>query len=196
MKILGISGSLSDHSKTALAVQTALEHAGELHEEVDIALAALSDYDLVFCDGRDPANYKGDSRILLDKIAEADAYIIGSPIYRGTYTGALKNLFDLIPNDALEGKVVGIVATGGSAHHFLAIEHQFKPIFGFFNAHVIPSGVYANNAHFQDGKLTDESIINRLHKLGNETVTLSRKLEQPYEGPDRPHIEREALTES
>lgn len=102
-------------------------------------------------------------------------------------------LFDLIPNDALKGKVVGIIATGGSDHHYLSIEHQFKPLFGYFNAYTIPGGVYANNTHFSNGELVDENILNRLKKLSKETVRLSSLLNQNYKGPDQPLIKRESL---
>lgn len=196
MTILGISGSLSKSSKTELVVRKTLEFASGQGESVITELMSLSDYSLQFCDGRNPDLYEGDSRTVLDKIAKADAYIVGSPIYRGTYSGAFKNLFDLIPNNVLEGKVIGIVATGGSDHHFLAIEHQFKPLFGYFNAYTIPGGVYASNRHFSDGGLINEEIISRLNRLAEETVRLSTRLNQTYSGPDYPAIERETLTES
>lgn len=196
MTILGISGSLSKSSKTELVVRKALEFANNHGESIKTDLVSLSEYSLRFCDGRNPDLYEGDTRTVLDKIDEADAYIVGSPIYRGTYSGAFKNLFDLIPNGALEGKVIGIVATGGSDHHFLAIEHQFKPLFGYFNAYTIPGGVYANNTHFGNGELLDENILNRLKKLSRETVRLSSLLNQNYKGPDQPLIERESLQHS
>ena len=196
MTILGISGSLSESSKTESVVRKALEFANNQGESVKTDLVSLSDYSLRFCDGRNPDLYDGDTRIVLDKIDQADAYIVGSPIYRGTYSGAFKNLFDLIPNDALKGKVIGIVATGGSDHHYLAIEHQFKPLFGYFNAYTIPGGVYASNRHYSDGDLFDEEIISRLNRLAEETVRLSIRLNQTYRGPDYPTIERKSLTES
>ena len=193
MKLLGISGSLSKHSKTGIAVNKALEFAKEFDESLETELVSLSDYDLVFCDGRNPDLYIGDTRRLIDKVTDADVYIIGSPIYRGTFTGALKNLFDLIPNDALKGKAVGIIATGGSNHHFLAIEHHFKPIFGYFNAYTVPAGVYVNNSHYNNGELTDTEILERLEKLSNQTVRLSALLKRPFNGPDQPEIKRESL---
>lgn len=193
MTILGISGSLSRQSKTELVIQKALEFASGRDKSVHTDLISLSNSNLVFCDGRNPDEYTGDTRTVLDKIADADAFITGSPIYRGTYSGAFKNLFDLIPNDALKGKVVGIIATGGSDHHYLSIEHQFKPLFGYFNAYTIPGGVYANNTHFSNGELVDENILNRLKKLSKETVRLSSLLNQNYKGPDQPLIKRESL---
>lgn len=196
MKLLGISGSLSKISKTELAVKKALDFAAENDRDLETDLVSLSSAGLVFCDGRNPVHYEGDTRVVIDKIIEADAIIAGSPIYRGTFSGAFKNLFDLIPNDALKGKAVGIVATGGTNHHYLAIEHQFKPLFGYFKAYVVPGGVYANNTHFSDGKLTDQDILNRLEKLSQETVRLSTRLNQSYVGPALPEIKRKSLQTS
>lgn len=193
MKILGISGSLSRQSKTELVVRKTLQFISEENDSVQTDLISLSDKNLLFCDGRNPDHYEGDTRIVLDKITEADAYIVGSPIYRGTYSGAFKNLFDLIPNDALKGKVIGIIATGGSDHHYLAIEHQFKPLFGYFNAYTIPGGVYANNGHFSNGELSNRDILNRLKKLSDETLRLSAQLNQSYAGPEQPEIKRKSL---
>lgn len=196
MKLLGISGSLCRRSKTELAIRHTLEFASEFEPGLETDLVSLSGVNLVFCDGRNPDSYEGDTRSILDKITAADAVIAGSPIYRGTFSGAFKNLFDLIPNDSLKGKAVGIVATGGSAHHYLAIEHQFKPLFGYFNAYTVPAGVYATNRHFENGSLTDEEIQRRLRKLAEETVRLSIRLNQTYTGPERPNIKREALSVS
>lgn len=196
MKLVGISGSLGKYSKTEIAVKTALEFAAASFSDAETELISLSEFDLGFCDGRNPDSYKGDTRTVIDSITAGDAFIIGSPIYRGTYSGAFKNLFDLIPNDALQGKAVGLLATGGSDHHYLAIEHQFKPLFGYFNAYVVPGGVYANNTHFSDGRLADEGILRRLEKLANETVRLSGLLGQVYKGPAPPVIKRETLKAS
>lgn len=196
IKLLGISGSLSRASKTETAVQKALIVANEQDQSIDTELVALSRYDMIFCDGRNPDHYEGDTRAVIDKIAAADALIVGSPIYRGTFSGAFKNLFDLIPNDALEGKAIGVIATGGSYHHYLAIEHQFKPLFSYFKAYTVPAGVYATNDHFSEGLLTDSTLIQRLKNLTEETVRLTSLLNQNYKGPGHPAIKREALTES
>lgn len=196
MKIIGISGSLSQHSKTEITVQKALDLIGEQDQTIQTELITLSTYNLVFCDGRNPDNYEADTRTVIDKIIAADALIVGSPIYRGTFSGAFKNLFDLIPNDSIRGKAVGIVATGGSDHHYLAIEHQFKPLIGYFNAFSIPGGVYANNSHFNNGELTDLNILERLEKLAKETIRLSTLLNNSYDGPAELTIKRESLQES
>ncbi len=191
MKLLGISGSLTPTSRTVEVVRLVLEGARRTDPEVETELLDLRDYDVAFCDGRDPATYTGDTRTVIDLVAEADAYVIGTPSYRGSYTGALKNLFDLVPNDAPQGKVAGLVLTAGSDHHFLAIEHQLRPLLSFFQILTVPGAVYAQNAHFTDGRLTDETIRQQCRTLSETIVDLwSARNHNPATGPAYPVIRR------
>ncbi|MDC3412131.1 NAD(P)H-dependent oxidoreductase [Aquibacillus sp. 3ASR75-11] len=196
MKIVGISGSLTPRSKTFITVEKALNFAEKSEHNVETELINLRDYHLQFCDGRDPSTYEGDTKQLIDKIVEADALIVGSPIYRGSISGALKNVFDLIPNDSLRGKVIGFIATGGTYHHYLAIEHQLKPLAGYFKAHVIPGNVYAHNQHFENKQLVDKEIITRLKELGETVVTFHDRLNREAVGAHQPSIPRKSLLDS
>lgn len=194
MKLLGISGGLS--SKTLIAVEKTLEYAKHYDSSIDVEAVSISEYDIQFCDARDPAKYEGDSKLIIDKVIEADALLMGTPMYRGTYTGLLKNMFDLIPNDALAGKPVGMIATGGSDHHYLALEHEMKPLLGFFYAHVIPGHVYANNSHYSNRDLVDEGILDQLDQLGRAIVNFARIIPSDtmsIVGPMGPSIQRKSL---
>ncbi|TFE00121.1 MULTISPECIES: NADPH-dependent FMN reductase [Jeotgalibacillus] len=190
MKILALSGSLSG-SKTYTIIREAAEYAKE-KEDVEVELVNLSELTVQFCDGRDPSKYEGETAWLIRQFIEADSFIIGTPIYRGSLTGALKNVFDLIPNDALKGKVIGFVATGGTYHHYLAIEHQLNPLASYFRAHIVPGGVYAHNDHFTSGVLTDEDIHHRLRKLAHSVVTISQSLKDHQTALEQPVIPRQA----
>ncbi|MBW0101833.1 NADPH-dependent FMN reductase [Pseudonocardia sp. KRD291] len=195
MKVLGISGSPSVASKTLMAVQIAVEHAGS-YPDVSAEVLNLRDHDVVFSDGRDPAAYEGDTRAVIDRVVAADALIVGTPMYRGGYTGRLKNLFDVLPNDALEGKPVGLVATGGTDHHFLAIEHELKPLVGFFRAYAVPGAVYANNGHFAGGELVDDGIREQLRRLSATVVEFAARMPRELVGTDYPKIPRKSLNDA
>lgn len=192
MKLLGISGSLTPTSRTVEVVRLVLDGARRADPEVEPEVLDLRAYDMAFCDGRDPAGYTGDTRAVIDLIAAADAYVVGTPSYRGSYTGALKNLFDLVPNDAPHGKIAGIVLTAGSDHHFLAIEHQLRPLLSFFQILTVPGAVYAQNAHFTDGTLTDDTIRRQCQTLGEAIVDLWRARHPGAAGggPAYPEIRR------
>ncbi|WP_226367731.1 NADPH-dependent FMN reductase [Pseudonocardia sp. ICBG162] len=194
MDLLAISGSPSDPSKTALLLELAVARAAA-HDGVSAELLALRDHDVVFSDGRDPADYTGDTRAVIDRVVAADALVVGTPMYRGSYTGRLKNLFDVLPNDALAGKPVGLVATGGTDHHFLAVEHELKPLVGFFRAWAVPGAVYANNTHFTGGDLTDDGVRERLHDLADAVVAFAQAVPRGAAGPAAPDIPRRSLRE-
>lgn len=100
-------------------------------------------------------------RDVLDKVVNADVLVVGSPTYKGSYTGLFKHFFDLLDPAALRGKPVLLLATGGGERHALIVEHQLRPLFGFFEALALPTGVYATDKDFADGVLVSEAIRKR-----------------------------------
>lgn len=176
MKLLGLSGSPAKNaaSRTLNAVKQSVEYAHQQDSSIQMETINIRDLDIVLCDGRDPALYEDDTKTLIDKIVAADALILGTPVYRGSYTGILKNVFDVIPNDALVGKPVGIVVTGSTQHHYLAIEHEIKPLLGFFHAHALPGGVYLTPEHYNDNVLVDEGAMERLNQLATAIVQFAK----------------------
>ena len=107
-------------------------------------------------------------------VETADLLVIGTPVYRASYTGALKHLFDLVRHDALAGKPVILTATGGSHLHGLVTEHQLRPLFGFFNALSLPTAVYATEADFRDYRIVNPAINDRIERAVTEAVGLFR----------------------
>lgn len=60
---------------------------------------------------------------LATAIAEAEVVFLVSPIYNGSYSGALKNALDCMLGDALEGKQVVLVSVGSDATGLLPCLH-------------------------------------------------------------------------
>ena len=58
---------------------------------------------------------------LLQQIENADGLLIATPVYKASFSGALKTVLDLLPERALAHKVVLPMATGGSIAHMLAV---------------------------------------------------------------------------
>jgi FMN reductase len=99
---------------------------------------------------------------VVEAVEGADAIIAISPVYKGSYTGLFKHLIDFLDQDALLGRPVVIGATGGGHRHALIVEHQLRPLFGFFSAHTIPTVVYASEGEFIEGKIVDEVLLSRI----------------------------------
>lgn len=179
LKLLAINGSLTPPpSRTRVVLDVALAAVRAADYTVETDVLELRDFNLEFCDGRPLDHYNDDTQRALAMVAAADVYLVATPIYRASYTGALKNFFDLIPNDPdgsdpLRGKVVGLLATGGSYHHFLVLEHQLRPLFGFFGVHTVARAVYASSQDFDVAKQPKGKLIDELEQLGREVVSLA-----------------------
>lgn len=178
MKLLGISGTITG-SKTLAVVEEVLDSIKNTYPEVEVEILDLKKYDIQFCDGRDPATYTGDTKKVIDMIASSDFYVIGTPIFNGSFTGVLKNLFDLVPVSAFRNKVMGFVATGGTYQHYLVIENQLKPIAGYLRAYVAPGYVYVKDDQFNEKKeIIDSEVLNRIANLANEVVFMQKALKE------------------
>ncbi len=55
-------------------------------------------------------------------------------------------------------------ATGGGEKHALVIEHQLRPLFGFFEAATLPTGVYASGADFASGVPASPPLLARIDR--------------------------------
>jgi len=183
--LLGIVGSVSADSRTRTAVEVALDAAADRHD-VETEVLHLADYDLATADGRGIDNYEGDTAEALELVVvEADAYVVGTPVYRGSYgRGALKNLLDMVPRGQWQGDVapssnaaVGLVATGATDHHFLAVDQELRPSVRVLRRAHGRGATYASGDDFEDGELVDEEIRERLATLGEATVELSAAID-------------------
>lgn len=100
----------------------------------------------------------------LKNIADADFIIAASPIYKGSYSGLFKHIFDLLDPAALAHKPVLLAATGGSQRHTLTLEHQFRPLFTFFQAETLPLAIYGNDTDFTNYKVSSPELLSRISR--------------------------------
>lgn len=103
MKVLAINGSPRKEWNTALLLNKALE--GAASREAETELVHLYDLDYKGCtscfacklkNGKSYGNcaYRDDLTPVLKKAAEADALVLGSPIYLGAVTGEMKSFLE------------------------------------------------------------------------------------------------------
>ena len=156
-KLTAVLGSVTPPGRLlkALVTVAAAAKAGDPALEVDIV--NLADVRIAFADGRAPEAYGDDTAAVVKRLAAADIVVLASPVYRASFTGALKNLLDHLPVEALMGKPCGIIAMGATAHHFLGVEWHLRDVLTWFGAVVPPTGVYLSSADFVDGNLVDSA---------------------------------------
>ncbi|MDO9169701.1 MAG: NAD(P)H-dependent oxidoreductase [Methylobacter sp.] len=124
-------------------------------------------HDLIFGAGEN----NPDLNKVVDQLEQASGAIIVTPIYKAAYSGALKALLDLLPQQAFAGKVVLPIATGGSQKHLLAIAYALKPVLYALGAIHVLSGLYVSDDQIKkDGSghlILNDGLASRLgtHKL-------------------------------
>jgi FMN reductase len=143
-KLVVVTAGLSQPSSTRLlADRLAQATAGAADEELDITVVELRDlaHDITnhLLTGFPPAAL----RAALDAVAAADGLIAVTPIFTASYSGLFKSFVDVLEKDALIDKPVLLAATGGTARHSLALEHEMRPLFAYLRAATVPTAVFA-----------------------------------------------------
>ncbi len=167
-KLVAIAGSPSPDSRTRILVTNVLE---SIAQETGGSTSIMDIADLVqslAVRTRDEASPR--LEYALRSVEEADLLVVGSPVYKGSYTGLFKHFIDLIDYKALAGVPVALLAMGGSDRHALVIDHQLRPLFSFFNAHTLPTGVFVSDSASVDGQIQDPAIRKRPSILVHEGV--------------------------
>jgi FMN reductase len=181
--LLLIVGAATPPGRLAAAIATAAEAARAHDGDIVPDILNLAETPIEFCDGRPLDAYSGATRHAVARIASAAAVLIGAPVYRASFPGVLKNLLDIAPVEALQGKPVGIVAMGGSPHHYLAVDTQLRQVLAWFGALLAPTSVYLTGGDFRDGQLASETARKDMAALTDTLITLLRQLDPASLGP-------------
>lgn len=140
-KIAVISGTPNRHSRLYGLVDYSVEKLKEAGHEISyIHVAELPPEDLI------RANFGSQAiKAAQGLVADADAVIVASPVYKASYTGILKTFLDLIPERGLHGKLSLPLFIGGTIAHLLAVDYALKPVLTALGARHILGGVYATD---------------------------------------------------
>ncbi|PWC84616.1 NADH-dependent FMN reductase [Azospirillum sp. TSH100] len=171
IKVVTVSGNLGARSRTRALIDAVVEgvEARTPIHRTDIVVGELAPELGSLTDPKAIPPRVADA---LAAITGADLLVVGTPVYKGSYTGLFKHLIDFIDPNALGGVPVVLTATGGSPRHALVIEHQLRPLFGFFLAHTVPTGVFAQDSDFADYRLTSPEIAARTARAADEAVRI------------------------
>ncbi|WP_099156922.1 NADPH-dependent FMN reductase [Virgibacillus ndiopensis] len=172
MKIVGLSGSKVG-SKTRTAMDYTIKTVTEKYPNIDVTLIDLAEYDVQFSDGRNYLEYEGDTKYVAQSLMEADAIIIGTPIFQASIPATLKNIFDLLPINAFRDKVVSMLVTAGSSKHYLIVEQQLKPILTYMKAQIVQTYVFIEEKDFYQKEITNDDVFFRIDRLAEDTVILT-----------------------
>ena len=184
-RFVGFAGSSSRPSRTRNLVETIATTAAE-RIGAKTTIYDLNEIHPSLGSTLDPKSAPADLVALIEAITTADVLIVGSPVYKGTYSGLFKHLFDLIEPKALKDKPVVLAATGGSERHALVLDHGLRPLFAFFSADIVATGVYATEADFTEYRPSSTSLVSRIDRVSLE---LSWRLNRVEPVEPQPFVE-------
>lgn len=173
LRIVAVSGSLSSPSRTT-ALVLAIADAVAVRVDAEVRLIELTRIGAQLAGALHRDDLPPAIEEELRAIEEADLLVVGSPVYRASFTGLFKHLFDFVGQYALVGTPVLLAATGGGERHALIIEHQLRPLFGFFQSLTLPLGVYASDADFEGVTVTAPALRERIDRAAERALPLIR----------------------
>lgn len=170
--VAAIPGSLREESYTRASLRVALDAAGQ-YPGVETDLIDLREFDLPVYDGDD--GDAGDAEPLRKRVAAADAILVGTPVYHGSYSSTLKTALDYCGFDEFDGKTVGLLAVAGGSFPTATLDH-LRSVMRALNAWVLPhqAALPRVRSHFEDGELVNDDLRDRVEVLGERAVEYAR----------------------
>ena len=176
LTVVGLGGSLAQHSSSLAALRVALHGASETGAQTE--LLDIRQLSLPMYDPAAESNPPDSVRAMCDAVHKADGLIWSSPMYNGTISGSFKNALDWLKllgdrnPPYLTDKVVGLISTAGGMQGLQAVntmEFVVRALRGWAVPLVMPIAQawksFDGNGIPQDAQLTEQ-----LHALGREVA--------------------------
>jgi FMN reductase len=146
-RLVVVSAGVSDPSSTRLLADRITQKSLDLVREAGIpASAAYVELGPLAIDVARATVAGFPNDVLQDAIAavaNADALIAATPVYKAGISGLFKSFIDLLDDDLLVAKPVLLAATAGSSRHALVVDEQLRPLFAYLRALTLPTSVFA-----------------------------------------------------
>ncbi|HEY3509220.1 MULTISPECIES: NADPH-dependent FMN reductase [Kribbella] len=86
----------------------------------------------------------------IDLVSAASVIVVGTPVYKGSYTGLLKSFLDVLRPSALAGSVVIPVTVSAAPSHKLLADQHLRPVLAELGASVPVPGVILEERDLED----------------------------------------------
>jgi len=169
IEAVGIAGSLFAPSRSGALVAAVLSELSAQGAKTRLIDLSTLSADALLARRKDP-----ELDDALAAVGAAQVLVLGTPIYRAAYSGQLKAFFDLLPQQALVGKVAGLISTGAVAQHALAIDHALRPLVASLGGLSAARSIYATDETYPGGgdAAVPEALAVQVRELAEELVKL------------------------
>ncbi|RXK46420.1 NADPH-dependent FMN reductase [Halorientalis pallida] len=175
--VVAICGSQADDSVTRIAAGRTLDAASSAGATTD--LLDLRQWELPTFDPDRPD--AGEAAELRRRVREADAALLATPMYHGSYASPLKTALDYCGFDEFADTTVGLLAVAGGGFPLPALEH-LRTVCRALEAWTLPAQVAVPDSHSavtDDGAFADEAVAERVAGLGRELVAYANVAAYP-----------------
>jgi NAD(P)H-dependent FMN reductase len=169
MNVLVVSTSLNPESNSRILAKAALEALKAQKIEAD--WLDLREAKVPMCDG-DAAYGEAVVAKMTKQVGAADAIIVGVPIYNYDVSASAKNLVELT-GKAWEGKTVAFLCAAGGQGSYMSVMSFANSLMLDFRCVIVPRFVYATGKAFDNEKLSDQEVEDRIAELVVAAVKLA-----------------------
>lgn len=170
LRVVGLVGSPMRPSRSRRLV----EHAISVAEEQGVP-ATLIDLTTIPADALLGRESRDGAQEALGTVMQATVVYASTPTYRASYSGLLKCFLDLLPDDALVGKVAVPIATGTDHEDLRAAGQALRTVFTSLGASIVAAGAYATDADFVGGE-PSETALRRIAHAVAESLRSAQQL--------------------
>jgi NAD(P)H-dependent FMN reductase len=171
-KYLVISTSGNSESNSRIMGRVALDQLQK--RGADCEWVDISGLDLPLCDA-DKCYLNPAAQTLKKKIEQSDGMIVAAPVYNYDVSAAAKNMIELT-GSAWEDKIVGFLCAAGGMSSYMSVMAYANSLMLDFRTVIIPRFVYATGDAFDDDRLTDSKVENRVRQVADELVRFTTAL--------------------
>lgn len=174
MRVLFLAGSPRAESATRRIVRRGYDYAARRHADAELDLLDLHETPIDMFRGFG-LDYSDATRQAVERLTAADVVIVGSPVYNGSYSAAVKTLFEHTPYDALKGHVAAFMLTAGGGKSFLQVRTHLEQLMTYYQVLVVPQAAYATAGELDAG--IPDDVEDRIHRVVDCAVRLRHALE-------------------
>lgn len=115
-------------------------------------------------------------------VRQADGFVLGSPLYHGSYSGALKNALDNLYYDAFRNKPVGLVSHSSNARNCIVPSDHLRVVVRALFGYPTQAQIGTTNDDYtppeegQPHQITNEEIKKRAEGLAHELLAMAQVL--------------------
>jgi FMN reductase len=164
MRVLILTTSLSAASRSRVTGKFALEILTQRGIEAElIDVRDLGDLPLTGSSGAWEPHVGID--LLKQKLRWATHLLLAVPIYNFAVSGLTKSIIELMGEDVLGGKTVGLLCAAGGPRGYMSVLPFANSLMLDFRCWIVPRFVYATRSDIVDGEIVSDDLRLRIEQL-------------------------------